>query len=1118
MLFGRDLRADLVRTQTGTGAGRQNDRIACRSHVLGGVSALALLALCAPLVFALPAFAQEPQQNTAPIGQGQQQAQPQPAPAGTPASSAVRLRAGEHPTYTRLVFDWPQRVEFSLGTEGRQATLRFESPQPVDLGRLAQFPPRNVAGLSVRRDNGASIVSFSIPEGAAVKSWRDGAKVVLDITVDPAKPAEAAKPADAPKPEPRAAAAPTPAPAPAPAAPQPAAQQPAAPALRGTAPAQQQPQAQANTPPPAAQPAAPQPAAPQPTPSQAAVPQPVIPPNAAPSVMNGGVPAASPVTGVGTAPLGTFMPAPASDRISGEPLVPTVDSSRTGPLLNFPWTRPAGAAAFQRNGNLWIVFDRAANVDLRPITTRDWGGAINGIEQLPVPGVTVLRLQVPSGTTASFTRRNTGWQISINNIQPEQLIPKDAPPPDENQPQKPRMAEIDVRRQLDADGGAKLFFAANDPSPQLTVPDPDTGDALIVVPFAGASGGVPARRDFIELSVLPSFQGFAVEPHADNLVVNRLPRGIEIGTPSGLSLSSPRGADPKAATAEILQFEDWRKVDGKTYTEQEELLLRRIGLSSLGQRQAARMALAQFYAANDMQPEALAVLAKARAEQPDLERDKLYRALRGIAYLRMGRVPEASNDLDSKIFDDDPDVLAYRGMLAADRDDWPAARRSFSLSGAAVAKFPADLRAPVRLTMARSWLAGGDIASATAELQALEGDALTRGQAAEGNYVRGLLADATNKPEEAIRFFDLASGSGDRRARALAEYAKTDMMLNRKLINAPQAIERLDSLRFAWRGGPFEFNLLRRLGELQFSIGDLRSGITTFRQLVKYFPRSPEMPLLTRQMSDEFAKLFLDGGAQSLPPLNALALYYDYRELTPPGPEGDEIISKLADRLVAVDLLARAAELLEHQIQHRLRGEDRSKAGARLAVVYLLDRNPDAALKSLQATQGQNLSPAIQQERRLLEARALGDMDRFPEALNLIGQDQSMEARALRSDLHWRAKDWVAYARVVGQMLGNRDADPAPLTADERKQVMQLAVAFSLSNDTAALDGVRAKYETKFRDTPDAATFAAVASTLTRASGDPRQMAAAIAQIGQYEAFMSRYRDRVARGGLSAIN
>ncbi|MEK9971213.1 MAG: tetratricopeptide repeat protein, partial [Ferrovibrio sp.] len=297
-----------------------------------------------------------------------------------------------------------------------------------------------------------------------------------------------------------------------------------------------------------------------------------------------------------------------------------------------------------------------------------------------------------------------------------------------------------------------------------------------------------------------------------------------------------------------------------------------------------------------------------------------------------------------------------------------------------------------------------------------------------------------------------------------------------------------------------------------------RSGITTFRQIVKYFPKSPEMPLLSKQMSDEFAKLFLDGGAQSLPPLVALALYYDYRELTPVGPEGDEIISKLADRLVSVDLLNRAADLLEHQSQYRLRGEDRARTGARLAVVYLLDRNPDGALKALQTTNAQNLSAPVQQERRLLEARALGDLERFPEALNLLGQDQSADAGALRAELHWRNKDWLAFARVAGLTLNNRASDPAPLTVDERKLVLQLAVAYALSNDTASLDRLRRSYEARFRDTSDADTFSAIVTSVSRNAGDPRQLAATIAQVGQYEAFMSRYRERVAKGGLSAIN
>jgi len=1102
-------------------------------------------ALAVMLAAQSPVWAQVPQSNTPPIGAPQQQPQQQQIPtpqrlpqapaAQTPAarpaaapaivSSAVKLRSGEHADYTRLVFDYPQRVDYSVAQEGNAATLRFQDPTPVDIGTLARRPPRFITGLSTQAENGGSVVRFTTPEGAQLKHWRDGGKVVVDVSA-PKPPATAAAPPLATPPAAARPAAP-------PAAPAAQAQAPAAAPARPAAPPAPAPAAQTPTRPAAQTHApAPAPAAPAQAARPGAAPQAATPPAQQPPAPGmpfaqqaaqlpaaAGVPAAAPVLPVQEASPEALMPPRPTGALSGDPLIPAVDSSRTGPLLIFPWARPAAAAAFLRNGYLWLVFDRAAVIDLRPITTRDWNGQISDVEQLPIPNMTVLRLAVPAGTTTAFTRRNAGWSIAINTVQPDQLKP-DGSENEAGQSANPsgRLPPIDVRRLLDSDAGARLFFAANDPSPPLSVPDPDVGDTITVVPFAGANGGVPERRDFVEATVLASFQGLALERKSESLEVRRYPRGIELASSNGLSLSAPRGADPRRGGNEIFDYNEWRKSDGTTLLEQKQSMQRRVGLVPTNQRANARMALAQFYFANDLHAEALGVLAKARQENPELERDKRFRAMRGVSNLKIGRVNEAANDLDSRVFDDDPDVLAYRGLLAAMRDDWPSARKAFSQAGAAVARFPADVRAPLRLAMARAWLSGGDIGGAEAEVRALESDQLNRGQAAEASYVRGLLAQAQNRAEDAIRQFDFAIASGDRRARAYAEYAKIEFLLARKQLNTQEAIERFDGLRFAWRGDPYEFNLLRRLGELQFSTGDLRAGIGTFRQLVKYFPKSADIPLLTKQMSDEFARLFLDGGAQSMAPLQALALYYDYRELTPAGPEGDEIIGKLADRLVGVDLLNRAAELLEHQIQYRLRGEERAKAGARLAVVNLLDRNPDAALKALQGTDGQGLSAGLVQERRHLQVRALADLDRFAEALNLLGNDPSTEARGLRADIHWRSKDWVAAARVLGQNLGNRFSDPAALQPEERKQVLQLGVAMSLTNDIAGLEDLRKKYQDKLAGTPDAESFAAIASTISRGTGDPRELASAIAQIGQYEAFMSRYRERVARGGITAIN
>ncbi len=101
-------------------------------------------------------------------------------------------------------------------------------------------------------------------------------------------------------------------------------------------------------------------------------------------------------------------------------------------------------------------------------------------------------------------------------------------------------------------------------------------------------------------------------------------------------------------------------------------------------------------------------------------------------------------------------------------------------------------------------------------------------------------------------------------------------------------------------------------------------------------------------------------------------LFYDFRELTPIGSRGDEMIRRLADRLVSVDLLDQAAELLQYQVDHRLQGAARAQVATRLAVIYLMNRKADRALATLRATRTADLSNELRNQRLLLEgARAV---------------------------------------------------------------------------------------------------------------------------------------------------
>ena len=71
-------------------------------------------------------------------------------------------------------------------------------------------------------------------------------------------------------------------------------------------------------------------------------------------------------------------------------------------------------------------------------------------------------------------------------------------------------------------------------------------------------------------------------------------------------------------------------------------------------------------------------------------------------------------------------------------------------------------------------------------------------------------------------------------------------------------------------------------------------------------------------------------------------MFYDFIDLTPIGPDGDEMIRRMSERLVAVDLLGPAADLLNYQVDKRLDGVARAQVATRLAMVYLMDHKPQA--------------------------------------------------------------------------------------------------------------------------------------------------------------------------------
>lgn len=160
------------------------------------------------------------------------------------------------------------------------------------------------------------------------------------------------------------------------------------------------------------------------------------------------------------------------------------------------------------------------------------------------------------------------------------------------------------------------------------------------------------------------------------------------------------------------------------------------------------------------------------------------------------------------------------------------------------------------------------------------------------------------------------------------------------------AAAQLEGLRWRWRGDATELAVIRQLGQLYLSQGQYREALTALKAAGPRMAQLPGAPEIQGDLNNAFRALFLEGGADGLQPIQALGLFYDFRELTPIGADGDEMVRRLARRLVDVDLLPQAAELLKYQVDNRLEGVAKAQVATDLATVYLMDRQAEPALQA----------------------------------------------------------------------------------------------------------------------------------------------------------------------------
>ncbi|HTN62429.1 MAG TPA: hypothetical protein VL147_12905 [Devosia sp.] len=334
-------------------------------------------------------------------------------------------------------------------------------------------------------------------------------------------------------------------------------------------------------------------------------------------------------------------------------------------------------------------------------------------------------------------------------------------------------------------------------------------------------------------------------------------------------------------------------------------------------------------------------------------------------------------------------------------------------------------------------------------------------------------------------------------------------------LNLEKATQTLAAEAMLWRGNPLEADMQQMLAKFYFREGAYRSGFETVKQAVANYPESPPVNALRDQAQQVFSDLYLNGLADKLGPVDALGLYYDFRQLTPPGAKGDEMIRNLARRLVKVDLLAQAAQLLDYQLQNRLRGVARTQLAADLAVIYLADRKPQEALRVLNETRLPDITPSLARQRRILEARALIDGGRDQLALDVLNGVDGQDAELLRVDAKWKGRRYDEAGELIEAMVSSQNPDGA-LGQTTRMNIIKAAVGFVLSGDDFGSARLRDKFSDRMVTTPEWPMFDYVTGKITTTSLQFKKIASEVAGMDSLNAFLDSYRQVYGEGGSVA--
>lgn len=967
-------------------------------------------------------------------------------------SARLSVRAASQPEYTRLVFESATPPSYIAETSGNRITLTFQKPVALATdGATPESQPR-VTSFEGPKGADGKTVTIGFAAGQDVRHFAIGNKIIVDLRgkasnskpaeKSPAKPAE--KSAEKPKTE-----------------------SPPKPQETASEPAKIPPAESAAQKPPE------------------------------------------------TAQTTTVAEKPAEKPTAPEQLL----------TASFAGTEQLGLAMYERAGRLWVVVDKE-NYATPPKFEGPGAEKLTPFETIAMPGATAYWMPEPAGLHASAEGGGMVWKLMLSNQEKTAtpvLLERGLKPAENKPPELPTgMPPSSSAPATKSTEISRLVWPAASVNRVIDIEDPVVGDTIKVATVTAAGDAMFRRQNYPELSVLPGPIGLAIVPKVDDLTVKKEMRDganiLEITRPKGLVLSPESdimafkmasekpavtaaetsaqetkpadGTEPKKPEPEkrndknLFDFNRWMMGGTKSLGTNLQVMKAAMGMKNDQGQAADLLSLGKMELANGYGPEALGFFDLGGQKAPDVEKTPEFRALRAAAYALSGKHDLAFADLSDPALKPYTELDYWRAFVLAGLEDWEQAGSILPKNTDVVGKYPINVRTPMALTLSEVALREGDLGTAQEFLDMLEEDEKNLPPSAHAayQYLQGEIARQKDDLKTTRDLWKKLIAGKDDLYRAKAGLALATLDVSKKEMTYEKAIDTLESLRYAWRGDELETAISFRLGQMYIDKGDYVKGLGLLRLAASVDPASEQSKKIGVYMNDTFRDLFLTDKLSKASPMDAATIYEEFSELNPQGADGDKIVRALAERLVEVDLLPRAANLLKMQVDSRVTGLEGSGVANRLAAIYLMDGQPDKALETLNKSET-FLAPLPvaetadkKREIALLRARALSDQKKPEDAFNILAMlSQDADVLRLRADIAWQSQRWQDAADSLEQLVNSQSITlTRPLTDDQAETILNWSVALYLSDNRYVLANLRERYGEAMSQTQLAKKFEVV--------------------------------------------